>query len=259
VQHTNWNKIDADLGKNDFDRSGEPTGGGDEDWIGEDAGWHMTPITISIPFHHKAKASGQKNYLVGDLYHHSIVAVIHEKLANMLDKRHFYFEPFKLFWKPTPTSSDICMHRELYTSPVILGAHHMLQDSPREPGCNLQCCMVAIMFFSDGTHLMSFGTAKLWPGYFGNESKYKQCKPSCHLANHIVYFQEVSYPVHSAIFFSYGWLLPDAIKDFIEAYEHGIVVQCCNMIARRFYPKFITYSANYKKYIQMFHLLEFLH
>ena len=91
----------------------------------------------------------------------------------------------------------------------------MLQDSPREPGCNLQCCVIAIMFFSDKTHLMSFRTAKLEQGclHLRNESKYKQSKPSHHLANHVVYFQEVSYPVHSAIFFSYGWQLPDAISN----------------------------------------------
>ena len=36
-------------------------------------------------------------------------------------------------------------------------------------------------------------------------------------------------------------------EEFIEAYEHGIVVQCCDNMRRRFYPRFITYSADYKE------------
>jgi hypothetical protein len=201
VQNTSWNKIDNILGQNDFDHSGQSTDR-NEDWIDEDAGWHKTPITISVPFHGGAKASGPRDFLVGDLYHRSFVAVIREKLANTLDEQHFHFEPFKLFWNPTPTSSDIRVHGELYSSPAFLDAHRALQDSPREPGCDLQRCVVAIMFFSDATHLTSFGTTKLWPGYlyFGNESKYKRGKPSCHLANHVVYFQEVSLSVDSAVF-----------------------------------------------------------
>jgi hypothetical protein len=37
-------------------------------------------------------------------------------------------------------------------------------------------------------------------------------------------------------------LLDDA---FIDAYEHGIVVKCCDGITRRFYPRIFTYAADY--------------
>jgi hypothetical protein len=33
--------------------------------------------------------------------------------------------------------------------------------------------------------------------------------------------------------------------EFIEAYKHGIVVECCDGIMRRFYPRILTYSADY--------------
>ena len=283
VQHTNWKSVDVNLGWNNFDHSDESDDGGDEE-LDEDAGWHRTPITIPIPFHSRSKHSGISNYLVGDLYHRSFVDVIREKLANAPDIRRFHYEPFELFWNPTPASSDVRVHGELYTSPAFLEAHQALQDSPREPGCDLQRCVVALMFFSDGTHLTSFGTAKLWPGYlyFGNESKYNRCKPSCHLANHVAYFLDVSRSIHFAAFLLDACQLPDAIKDFvaeqggeginattiikhcrrelmhaqwnvlldaefIKAYEHGIVSQCCDGIRRRFYPRFITYAADYKE------------
>jgi hypothetical protein len=33
--------------------------------------------------------------------------------------------------------------------------------------------------------------------------------------------------------------------EFLEAYEHGIVIECCDGIRRRFYPRIFTYSADY--------------
>jgi hypothetical protein len=35
--------------------------------------------------------------------------------------------------------------------------------------------------------------------------------------------------------------------EFLMAYGHGIVIQCCDDIKRRFYPRFFTYSADYKE------------
>ena len=38
--------------------------------------------------------------------------------------------------------------------------------------------------------------------------------------------------------------------EFLEAYKHGIVVKCCDGITRRFYPRILTYSADYpEKYV----------
>jgi Plavaka transposase len=33
--------------------------------------------------------------------------------------------------------------------------------------------------------------------------------------------------------------------DFLNAYEHGIVIKCCDGEWRRFYPRIFTYSADY--------------
>jgi hypothetical protein len=38
--------------------------------------------------------------------------------------------------------------------------------------------------------------------------------------------------------------------EFLEAYEHGVVIKCCDGIKRRFYPRILTYSADYpEKYV----------
>jgi Plavaka transposase len=197
VRHTQWSKIDVKLGGNDFDREEgvdkELVDVVDAEWMDEDAGWKKTPIVISVPFHSKTKEPGPKEFVAGDLYHRSFVSVIREKLANPHDDRLFHYEPFELFWQP-PDTNEERVHGELYTSPAFLDAHRELQDSPGEPGCNLPKVVVAMMFWSDATHLTSFGDAKLWPTYlyFGNESKYRRCKPSSHLCNHVAYFQAVS-------------------------------------------------------------------
>jgi hypothetical protein len=194
VRHTQWGKINAQLAKTDFDGDGATDGEGLE-WLDEDAGWMRTPINISVPFHRRAKKPGPQTYVVGDLYHRSLVAVIREKLAQPQDDQLFHYDPFELFWKSPNSSANLRVHGELYTSPAFLDAHRELQDSPREPGCDLPKVIVAMMFSSDATQLTAFGNAKLWPCYlyFGNESKYRRCKPTNHLCNHVAYFQAVSW------------------------------------------------------------------
>jgi hypothetical protein len=188
VRGTKWKYIDESLGRNDFDEIDDEAG---VEWMDEDAGWKRTPIHISVPFHHRMKKPGPQEYLVGDLYHRSLVSVIREKLRN---SEHFHYDGFELFWRPTEESADTRVHGEMYTSPAFLDAQHEIQNSPREPGCDLPRVVVALMLASDGTQLTSFGNAKLWPCYLftGNESKYMRCKPSCHLCSHVAYFQTVS-------------------------------------------------------------------
>jgi len=38
--------------------------------------------------------------------------------------------------------------------------------------------------------------------------------------------------------------------EFLEAYKHGLVIVCCDGVMRRFYPRILTYSADYlEKYV----------
>jgi len=248
--------------------------------MAKDSNHHFRPISQG------SKALGPKDFLVGDLYHRSFVSVIREKLANSHDDRGFHYDPFKLFWQPPGTEDDIRVHGEMYTSPAFLEAHRELQESPGEPGCNFPRVVVAMMFWSDVTHLTSFGNAKLWPTYlcFGNESKYRRCKPNCHLCNHVAYFQAVSCLLFLPFipFSDNSLQLLDSFKDFaskhmgskrpsnsfmphcrceslhaqwdilldeefLVAYQHGIVIECCDGVMRRFYPCILTYSADYKE------------
>jgi hypothetical protein len=187
VRDVKWDKIDQQLATDD-----------EEQWLDDDAGWTRTPVTISVPYQKRrgqpsSPDAGPRNYVVGDFYHRSLVAVIREKLLGLGDSHGFHFEPYELLWQPVIGGERVRVHGELYTSPAFINAHQEVQDLPGEPGCDLPRVVVALMFWSDVTHLTSFGNAKLWPLYmfFGNESKYARCKPSCHLCEHIAYFQTV--------------------------------------------------------------------
>lgn len=194
IQQTKWAKIDRILGQSEDD-------GGEAEWTDDDAGWTKTPITISVPIHSRAKSPGVHSFHVGDFHYRPLVSVIREKLSKAGDHPQFHYDPFELLWNPSQGSEDVRVHCELYNSPVFLDAHRELQESPREPGCDLPRVILAMMFSSDATHLTSFGTAKLWPCYlfFGNESKYRRCKPTCHLCEHVAYFQSVIWYRHLTV------------------------------------------------------------
>jgi hypothetical protein len=174
----------------------------DSEWIDDDevkqAGWEKTPITILVPFQRHRNSDSDTNpssreYVLGNFYHRSLVSVIREKLSNPDDVEHFHYEPYAFKWQPGSSPDPVDVYGELYSSKAFIDAHEALQNSPPEPNCRLSRHVVALMFCSDSTHLTSFGDAKLWPIYlyFGNESKYRRCKPSCHLGNHVAYLQTV--------------------------------------------------------------------
>jgi len=186
VSSTNWTEINKVLSYNEEDKCLV-----NHEWLGEDSGWKRTAISINVPFHYRMRKPGSQTYLAGELYHRSIVSVIRERITS--DDEHFHYEPYELLWKRSEDESEVQIHGELYTSASFLSEHKALLNSPPEPGCDAPRAIVALMLWSDATHLTSFGNAKLWPCYmyFGNDSKYRRAKPSSQLCNHIAYFQTV--------------------------------------------------------------------
>lgn len=102
VTHTNWNKIDTQLGRNKFDEGADVN---DLEWMDDNVKWMETPIRISIPFHSRANHPGPKDFLVGNLHYRSIISVLREKLANPDHDQEFHYEPFELLWQPTDEKS----------------------------------------------------------------------------------------------------------------------------------------------------------
>ena len=63
-----------------------------------------------------------------------------------------------------------------------------LKDDP-----DVEAAILAILLWSDSTHLATFGTASLWPVYMylGNLSKYDRGRPNARAAYHMAYIPSV--------------------------------------------------------------------
>ncbi|KAG6905806.1 hypothetical protein DXG01_000630, partial [Tephrocybe rancida] len=241
VRGVNWTRINQELGMNDWD--------GDE-WEDVVAGWQVSSVYIQVPFHRNNDQPGEK---------------LKQKKVDM---PHFHLKPYDLMWCRNLQEEPIHLYGEIYTSSSFSQAHRNLQLFPPVPGCDLPQYVLALMFWSDGTHLTDFGNASLTPCYmqFGNESKYRRCKPSAHLMEHMAYFQELpdefkafasqyirgskiksEFLSHCRREFAHAqWrlLLDDK---FVEAYKHGFVVKWDDEVSRRFYPRIFSYSVDYKE------------
>jgi Plavaka transposase len=91
------------------------------------------------------------------------------------------------------TKVETRVFNEAFTSDSWIEAHDGLQKQCNEPGCQLEKVIAGLMFWSDSTHLASFGTAKVWPlyMYFGNLSKYIQAQPNSGACHHVAYIPSV--------------------------------------------------------------------
>lgn len=187
VSRTNWAAIDRQLG---CPRASEREDSAE--WM--DDGWECRAITISVPFSRRCENPGPKDYTISGFYRRSLTSIVREHLIDPIRCNRFRFEPYSLRWRPPHRQCSIKIHGELFTSKAFIEAHRKLQDSPPEAGCSLPRRIVALMLWSDATHLTSFGEAKLWPlyVYFGNESKYDRAQPTSHLCAHAAYFRTVS-------------------------------------------------------------------
>ena len=208
------------------------------------------------------------SFSVPGLVYRKLTAVIQAAFSSPLAS-HFHLSPFKLFHR-SPSGEEERVFSEVYDSDAFIEEHDNVQRAPLppdQPDCKLEKVVVALMVWSDSTHLANFGTAKLWPIYllFGNVSKYIHGQPNSGACQHIAYIPSLpdSFQDFAASFCSkWGTQKRDLLThcrrelmhgvwkfmldaDFIHAYKYGMVVKCADGIERRVYPRFFTYSADY--------------
>jgi hypothetical protein len=156
-------------------------------------GWKSASVDIRVPdgLKHASEADAPI-FSVPGLFYRPLVEVIKGAIRDVGD-RCFHYTPFKQFWTPSPDSPPQRVYDEIYSSEAMIEAHTTLQNQPREPDCNLERVILALMWWSDSTHLASFGDAALWPLYlfFGNQSKWLRLKPRSNVCHHVAYFPKV--------------------------------------------------------------------
>ncbi|KAF6756915.1 hypothetical protein DFP72DRAFT_1066293 [Ephemerocybe angulata] len=261
VRLANWKKINAVLGGS-VDDDGE----GGNLWEGDGSSWRTTSVTITIPFNSTSLSPGSAPYSVPGFRFRPLVPVLLEKLRSAGQDQLFHVVPSDLRWQPRP-AEDVRVYGEMYHSPAFLEAYREVQQlPPEETDDKLPRYVLGLSFASDETTLSVIGNTKAWPLYlaFGNDSKQRRGKPSLQLFEEVAYFQEipdqfaewytektgkknVSKVLSSHLkreFFHAQWkaLLDD---DFVHAYKHGLVAKGFDGETRRFYPRILTYSADY--------------
>ncbi|KAJ7053136.1 hypothetical protein C8F01DRAFT_1375308 [Mycena amicta] len=228
-------------------------------------GWKHTTIKISVPDGkpHASEADAPIFTMPG-LYYRPLVETIKAAIVNG-GARCFHYTPFKQFWVASPGAKPQRVHDEIYSSDAMVEAYKELHSKPPAPGCSLERVILPLMFWSDSTHLASFGSASLWPLYlfFGNQSKWLRAKPRAGVCHHVAYFPKLPDSFHDwfkgltgdgpsgdllthcrrELMHQIWRLLLD--DEFLEAWEHGIVIKCEDGIERRFFPRLFTYSADY--------------
>ncbi|KAJ7101338.1 hypothetical protein B0H15DRAFT_936529 [Mycena belliarum] len=228
-------------------------------------GWREVSVDIEVPDGKKhAPDDPISTFSVPGLHYRNLTQTIRSALEDR-SSRFFHYTPFKQFWQPTPDETPQRIYDEIYSSPAFIEAHEKIQRQPAEPGCTLERVVVALMGWSDSTHLANFGTASLWPLYlwFGNQSKWVRGKPRAGACHHVAYMPklpdnffdwftdetghapsaEVLTHCRRELMHAIWRLLLD--DEFLKACKHGIVVECPDGVSRRFYFRFFTYSADY--------------
>lgn len=184
--------------------SGEPSGG-----------WQRGSVTLKVPCPGvRTSEVDAFEYTVNDIYHRPLLDLLTEVLQSPAF-RNFHLTPFEPRWNPNhdPRHPDEAMdddmaeldehglpplppghqrvYGEVYNSPRMLKAHKAFEEKPPS---NVERVLVALMPFSDATHLTNYGNASLWPLYMfmGNFSKELRGKPTENLAFHQAYFPSVS-------------------------------------------------------------------
>jgi len=160
-----------------------------------DDGWKEGSVTLHIP---KAKAkhaseTASPQVPISGIYYRPLLEVI-KAACQSSQAKEYHWVPFKLVHQ-SPTE-DVRAYTDIYNSDAMLEEDAKIRAMARHPDDDpdTEVAILAMLLWSDSTHLASFGTASLWPVYlyFGNLSKYARGRPNAHAAHHIAYIPSVS-------------------------------------------------------------------
>jgi hypothetical protein len=152
-------------------------------------GWKEVSVVLELP--DGAKNMPPRQFTVSGLCYRPILDVIKAVFAEVTALQ-FHLTPFKHF-RTTAAGTQERVYDEVYTSEAWLAVHEALQRSPHEPGCKLERVIAGLMWWSDLTHLVNFGTTKAWPLYlyFANLSKYIRARPTSGACHRVAFFPSV--------------------------------------------------------------------
>jgi hypothetical protein len=160
-----------------------------------DDGWKEASVILHLPktkAKHASEAASPQLPISG-LYYRPLLEVI-KAACQSSQAQKYHWVPFKLVHRSQ--EEDLRAYTDIYNSDAMLEEDAKIRALGRHPDDDLdtEVAVLAMLLWSDSTHLASFGTASLWPVYlyFGNLSKYARGRPSAHAAHHLAYIPSVS-------------------------------------------------------------------
>ena len=166
-------------------------------------GWIQASVSIPVPcdgFIFKSEQDAPR-FIVNGIWYRRPLEVIKLSFSEPAAEK-FHITPFKEYWKPSKDEPEERIYWETFTADVFNEEYEILRETSREgPNSELEAFIAGIMFYSDTTHLTSFGTACLYPMYMyvGNQSQYTRAKASEFTAHHIAYIPKVF--IHTEYFY----------------------------------------------------------
>jgi hypothetical protein len=157
-------------------------------------GWKEGSVILHVPNtkHKHASESAAPQFRVSGIYYRPLLEVIKAACRSSQAKK-YHWVPFKLVHQSP--AADLRVYTDIYNSDAMLEEDAKIRAMGRDPGDDpdTEIALLAILLWSDSTHLASFGTASLWPVYMysGNLSKYARGRPSAHAAHHLAYVPSV--------------------------------------------------------------------
>ncbi|KZV89952.1 hypothetical protein EXIGLDRAFT_771236 [Exidia glandulosa HHB12029] len=272
IKGTPWARINQELAQT----------GDTRDDLGR--GWKSAPVHIHVPTGRKKSKSKKKRsstapgsnvqevvFDVPNIHYRSLTAVMDQVHGKDPASERFQRVPFKQMWQPHNDQwPQERVYGELYTSDSYIRAHEKLQSSPPEPDCNLPRVLDPWLFASDLMQLADFGHQQLWPVYTWNgaQTKYERAQPSADACHVVAYIEKLPERINKFVsehhtgkgkkkntrllthlrrelFHACVSLVLEKDPELMKAYYHGRVIVGTDGIARRHYPRFFNYSADY--------------
>ena len=178
----------------DFSNVGQQPGGGRSQKLPPvpfqpSDGWRIGEVDLKVPGRWKSEQAAP-TIRIGNIPYRNLVDMLQSAVQDQ-EFLCYHLKGFEEHWIPLGSKQDERIYREVYTSPAYLAMEEV--HAELEPS-NFETVVIPLLWGSDMTHLTSFGTAALWPGYvsLGNLSKYTRCKPSSLSMYHAIYFPSVS-------------------------------------------------------------------
>jgi len=158
-------------------------------------GWKKGSVTLHLPKmgHPYTSESASPQFCVSGILYRPLLEVI--KAACQCDQaKEYHWVPFKLIHQSS--SVHLRAYTDIYNSDSMLEEDTKIRALGQHPDDDpdTEVAMLAMLLWSDLTHLATFGTASLWPMYmyFGNLSKYTRGRPNAHAVHHLAYIPSVS-------------------------------------------------------------------